>query len=53
MPADGFLFANDFGTGKTYILDLRDPLSPGVADSLVAGGPLMSPHSFERLPGGT
>lgn len=52
MPADGLLFANDFGTGKTYILDLRDPLSPSVADSFVAAGPLMSPHSFERLPGG-
>ena len=52
MPADGFLFANDFGTGKTYILDLRDPLSPSVADSFVAAGPLVSPHSFERLPGG-
>ena len=52
MPADGLLVANDFGTGKTYILDLRDPLSPSVADSFVAAGPLMSPHSFERLPGG-
>ncbi len=52
VSAGGFLFANDFGTGKTYILDLRDPLSPSVADSFVAAGPLMSSHSFERLPGG-
>jgi hypothetical protein len=52
MPAGGFLFANDFGTGKTYVLDLRDPLTPGVADSFLVAGPLMSPHSFERLPNG-
>lgn len=52
MPEDGFLFANDFGTGKTYVLDLRDPMRPVVADSFEAAGPLMSPHSFERLPSG-
>lgn len=52
MSEDGFLFANDFGTGKTYILDLRNVSSPSVADSFVAAGPLMSPHSFERLPNG-
>lgn len=52
MPEDGLLFANDFGTGKTYVLDLRDPMRPVVADSLEAAGPLTSPHSFERLPNG-
>lgn len=52
MPEDGFLFANDFGTGKTYVLDLRDPSAPAVADSFVSAGSLASPHSFERLPGG-
>lgn len=52
MPADGFLLANDFGTGMTYVLDLRDPLRPAVADSFAAAGPLRSPHSFERLPDG-
>lgn len=52
MPSGGFLFANDFGTGKSYVLDLRDPLAPAVADSFVAAGPLTSPHSFERLPNG-
>ncbi|NNM35180.1 MAG: hypothetical protein HKO53_19045 [Gemmatimonadetes bacterium] len=53
MPEGGLLFANDFGTGKTYVLDLRNPLEPMVADSFTAAGPLMSPHSFERLPNGT
>ncbi len=52
MPEDGFLFANDFGTGLTYIFDLRDPSSPVVADSFTTAGPLTSPHSFERLPNG-
>ena len=52
MPVGGMLFANDFGTGKTYVLDLRDPLRPAVADSFVAAGDLTSPHSFERLTNG-
>ncbi len=52
MPEGGLLFANDFGTGKSYVLDLRDPLAPAVADSFTAAGPLTSPHSFERLPNG-
>ncbi|MEM7417488.1 MAG: hypothetical protein AAF389_18505 [Gemmatimonadota bacterium] len=52
MPEGGYLFANDFGTGKTYVLDLGDPLRPGVADSFQVAGPLASPHSFERLPNG-
>lgn len=52
MPEGGRLFANDFGTGETYVLDLSDPLAPTVADSFTAAGPLTSPHSFERLPNG-
>jgi len=52
MPEGGRLFANDFGTGKTYVLDLRNPSAPTVADSFTSAGPLMSPHSFERLPDG-
>jgi hypothetical protein len=52
MPENGRLFANDFGTGTTYIIDLTTPLAPFVADSFVAAGALMSPHSFERLPNG-
>lgn len=52
MPEGGLLFANDFGTGKSYVLDLRDPGTPAVADSFASAGPLASPHSFERLPGG-
>lgn len=53
MAPGGRLFANDFGTGKTYILDVTDPRAPFVADSFTAAGELMSPHSFERLPNGS
>jgi hypothetical protein len=52
MPEGGHLLANDFGTGKTYIFDLTDPLVPTVSDSFTVAGPLASPHSFERLPSG-
>ena len=52
MPPDRQLFANDFGTGETYVLDLTDPLRPKVASSFFDAGPLASPHSFERLPNG-
>lgn len=52
MSEGGRLFANDFSTGKTYVLDLRNPSAPTVADSFTSAGPLMSPHSFERLPDG-
>jgi len=52
MPAGDRLFANDFATGKTYIVDLTNPLAPLVADSFTVAGELMSPHSFERLPNG-
>jgi len=50
MPAGGVpLFANDFGTGETYLVDLSDPTQPVLIDSFMAAGPLTSPHSFERL----
>lgn len=52
MPEGDTLFVNDFGTGKTYLIDLTDPLAPVLADSFVSAGDLTSPHSFERLPNG-
>ena len=52
MPTSGTLFANDFGTGKTYLIDLHDPRRPALADSFTAAGDLTFPHSFERLPNG-
>lgn len=52
MPEGGRLFANDFGTGLTYVLDVSSPLAPAVADTFAVAGDLQSPHSFERLPNG-
>jgi hypothetical protein len=32
MPADGLLFANDHLAGRTFIIDVRDPLQPKIAN---------------------
>jgi hypothetical protein len=52
MPAGGILFANAFGTGKTYLFDLTAPTRPRLAGSFEAAGDFMHPHSFARLPNG-
>jgi hypothetical protein len=52
MPAGGMLFANDFGTGRTFVLDLRDPLHPKVANTFGELDGYAYPHSFVRLPNG-
>ena len=50
MPPDRVpLFANDFSTGETYLIDLSDPTAPELAGMFKGAGPLTSPHSFERL----
>jgi hypothetical protein len=52
MPASGMLFANDHDANRTYILDLRQPLSPKVGASFKSLGGFSMPHSFLRLPNG-
>jgi hypothetical protein len=52
MPASGMLFANDHFAGRTFILDVRDPLHPKVATSFTDMDGYMHPHSFLRLPNG-
>jgi hypothetical protein len=52
MPADGMLFANGFGSGKTWIFDLRDPLAPRVAGEFADLEGYAHPHSYLRLPNG-
>ena len=50
MPAGNVpIFANDFGAGETYLIDLSDPMVPALAASFTEAGPLAAPHSFERL----
>ncbi len=52
MPPGGLLFANDHYAGRTFVLDLRDPLQPKVAASFTDMDGYSHPHSFLRLPNG-
>jgi hypothetical protein len=52
MPKGGFLFANGFGAGRTWIFDLRNPLKPSVLSDFGDANGMMHAHSFERLPNG-
>jgi len=50
MPADGFLLANAFESGRSILFDLRDPLRPTVATSFGGLDGYMHPHTYIRLP---
>jgi hypothetical protein len=52
MPASAMLFANDHLAGRTFILDLHNPLHPAVAASFTDMAGYMHPHSYLRLPNG-
>ena len=52
MPADGMLFANDFDAGRTFVLNLKDPLHPKIAAKFSDEDGYAFPHSFVRLPNG-
>lgn len=52
LQPDGLLYADDFGTGRTYIFDLNDPGNPRVKTSFTTAGPYGWPHSYARLRSG-
>ena len=52
MPADGQLFANGFGSGRSFIFDLTDPGMPRIAAEFGDVEGYSHPHSFLRLPNG-
>lgn len=52
MPADAQLFVNGFGSGKSWVLDLRDPTAPRIAAKFEGFGDYRHPHSYLRLPNG-
>jgi hypothetical protein len=52
MPPDRQLFANGFGTGRTFVFDLTDPVRPRLAAQFGEVDGYTHPHSFLRLPGG-
>jgi len=52
MPRGGFLLANAFGSGRTTLFDLRDPLKPKVVISYGDFNGYMHPHTYIRLANG-
>ena len=52
LAEDGILFANDFGTGRTYRFDLNAPGEPRLLGSFTTAGPFGYPHSYVRLANG-
>jgi hypothetical protein len=52
MPADGFLLANAFNSGRSMLFDLRDPLRPSLATSFGDLDGYMHPHTYVRLANG-
>jgi hypothetical protein len=52
LAADRQLFANGFGSGRTFVFDLRDGPHPRLAGEFTEHAGLGHPHSFIRLPNG-
>jgi len=52
MPEDAQLFVNGFGSGRSYVIDLREPLKPQPVNAFTNIADLYNAHSFERLPNG-
>lgn len=46
------LFANGWGTGRTFLFDLSNPTQPRVTASFTGRGGYTYPHSYARLPNG-
>lgn len=52
LTADRQLFVNGFGSGKSFIFDLRDGSKPRLAGEFTDQAGFSHPHSFLRLPNG-
>ena len=52
IPKSSTLFANDWGSGKTFVFDIKDRARPRVTASFDRAGDFIFPHSFARLPNG-
>lgn len=52
LSESGFLFANGFESGKSFVFDVRDPMRPKVWRTFEDIDGYMHPHSFVRLPNG-
>lgn len=52
LAADRQLFVNGFGSGKSFIFDLRDAARPKLVGEFAGQDGYSHPHSFLRLPNG-
>ncbi len=52
MPNDAQLFVNGYESGRSYVIDLREPLKPRLVNAFAEVAEYSYPHSFERLPNG-
>ena len=52
MPEGGILAANAFGSGQTFLFDLREPTHPRLVNSFGDFDGYTRPHTFTRLPNG-
>ena len=52
MPDGSTLFANDWGSGESFIFNIRDRAKPVLAAHFQSAGGFYYPHSFARLPNG-
>ena len=52
MPPGGFLWANAFGSGRSMLFDLREPLRPTLVTSFGDLDGYTHPHTYVRLPNG-
>ncbi len=52
LPADRQLFANGFGSGKSFVFDLSKPAAPRIAATFGDVDGFAHPHSFLRLASG-
>ena len=52
-PPNDTLFANGWVAGRTFLIDLHDPLHPKLAGTFGERLGYRFPHSFARLPGGS
>ena len=52
FPSNSLLFANGWGAGQTFIIDVRDPTGPKLVHQFKDLADYGFPHSYARLPNG-
>jgi hypothetical protein len=52
MPAHGYLLANGFNAGRTWLFDLTDPVRPQILTAFDDRAGFSHPHTFIRLANG-